>query len=225
MGADHDAWLTSLRHHSVGKMNKNGQRLLELCSFHKLAITNTFFENKVQHKVSWRHPRSKHWHQLDLILTRRKDLNTIHSTRSLHNAECNMDHALVCAKVNLTPRKLHHSKPKGHPHIKASHASDPVKTRALLGALRSSLDKGRRKATNANAKWKQVCSALYQVGLEVLGRKEKRKADWFEANWQEMEPSKGCAWPTNNQCQTTRDALREARRKCQQTARRCANYY
>ena len=106
VGADHDTWPTSLGHHSVGKMNENGQRLLDLCSFHKLAITKTFLENKDQHKVSWRHPRSKYWHQLDLILTRRNDLNTIRNTRSLHSAECDTDHALVCAKVNLTPLQV-----------------------------------------------------------------------------------------------------------------------
>ena len=140
-----------------------------------------------QHKVSWSNPRSKHWHQLNLILTRRKGLNTIPSTRSLHSTECDTDHALINAKVNLTPRKLNHSKPKGHLRINPSCASHPLNTRELLDALRASLDKGCGKATNTNAKWKQVCSALYQVGLEVLGRKERKKVDWFEANWQEMD--------------------------------------
>ena len=32
-------------------MNENGQRLLELCSFYKLAVTNTFFQHKDRHKV------------------------------------------------------------------------------------------------------------------------------------------------------------------------------
>ena len=230
VGADHHAWPISLGHHGVGKLNENGQRLLELCSFHKLAITNTFFENIVRHKVSWRHPRSKHWHQLDLILTRRKDLNTVRTTRSLHSAECDTDHILVRAKINLIPRKLHHSKPKACPRINARRTSDPRKTRELLGALRSSLAKNRDEATNAVSKWKQVRSALFQAGLEVLGRKERKNEDWFEANWQVMEPAVEAKRQArlaynNNPCQTTRDALRIARSKCQQTARRCANDY
>lgn len=230
VGADHEAWPTSLGRHGVGKMNENGQRLLELCSFHKLAITNTFFENKVQHKVSWRHPRSKHWHQLDLILTRKQDLNSVRNTRSYHSAECDTDHALVRAKVNLTPRKLHYSKPKSRPRINASRASDPTKAQKLLDTLRSSLDKGREEATDANSKWKQVRCALYQSGLEVLGKKERKNEDWFEDNWQEMEPvveakRKARLAYTNNPCHATHDALRAARSKCQQTARRCANDY
>ena len=230
VGADHKAWPTSLGRLGVGKMNENGQRLLELCSFHKLAITNTFFENKARHKVSWSHPRSKHWHQLDLILARRQDLNSVRNTRSYHSAECDTDHILVRAKVNLIPRKLHHAKTKGRPRINACQAADLIKAQELLGALRMSLGKASGVATDANSRWCQVRSALYQSGLEVLGRKEQRNEDWFEANWQEMEPlveakRKARLAQADNPCPASRDALRAGRSKCQQTARRCANDY
>ena len=58
-GADHDSWHSCLGQFAVGKMNEHEQRLLELCTFHDLCITNSF-RTKPQHKVSWRHPRSKH---------------------------------------------------------------------------------------------------------------------------------------------------------------------
>ena len=66
-------------------------------------------------KVSWRHPRSKHWHQLDMILTRRDSINSVCSTRAFHSADCDTDHSLIAAKVKLKPRKIHHSKKKGQP--------------------------------------------------------------------------------------------------------------
>lgn len=69
VGSDHDSWPSCLGQFGVGKMNDNAQRLLELCTYHNLCIANSF-KTKPQHKVSWRHPRSKHWHQLDLILVR-----------------------------------------------------------------------------------------------------------------------------------------------------------
>ena len=62
VGADHSSWPTCLGHFGIGNMNENCQRLLELCCHHSLSISNTFFMTKLQHKVSWRHPRSKHWH-------------------------------------------------------------------------------------------------------------------------------------------------------------------
>nr|XP_058942010.1 uncharacterized protein LOC131770312 [Pocillopora verrucosa] len=66
IGSDFTSWPRCIGHFGVGKLNENGQRLLELCSFHDLCITNTFFTTKPHHRVSWRHPRSRHWHQLDL---------------------------------------------------------------------------------------------------------------------------------------------------------------
>ena len=72
-GADHDAWPSCLGQFGVVKMNENGQRLIE-----------------PQHKVSRRHPRSKHWHQLDMILFRRAALKNVLHIRSL--PQCGLHH-------------------------------------------------------------------------------------------------------------------------------------
>ncbi|XP_047486812.1 craniofacial development protein 2-like [Penaeus chinensis] len=79
VGADHEAWPSCLGAYGCGKMNDNGQCLLELCSYLGLCVINTFFLCKEIHQVSWRHPRSRHWHQLDLVLIRRKDFASVSS--------------------------------------------------------------------------------------------------------------------------------------------------
>ena len=43
VGSDHNSWPRCIGHFGVGKLNENGQRLLELCTFHGLCITNPFF--------------------------------------------------------------------------------------------------------------------------------------------------------------------------------------
>ena len=91
VGSDHNSWPRCIGHFGVGKLNENGQRLLELCTFHGLCITNTFFSTKPQHRVSWRHPRSKHWHQLDFVITRRSLLNHVLITRTYHSADCEVE--------------------------------------------------------------------------------------------------------------------------------------
>ena len=113
VGADHSSWPTCLGHFGIGNMNENGQRLLELCCYHSLSITNTFFITKPQHKVPWRHPRSKHWHQLDLVLTRCINLGNVKLTRSYQSADCDTDHTLVCCKVNFKAKRVHHTKKEG----------------------------------------------------------------------------------------------------------------
>ena len=76
VGNDQGSWPDCLGHFGVGKCNENGQRLLELCTYHHLCITNTFFGVKLHHRFSWMHPRSKNWHQLDLIISNGNTLIT-----------------------------------------------------------------------------------------------------------------------------------------------------
>ena len=109
VGADHSFCPTCLGYFGIGNMNENGQCLLELCCHHSLSITNTFVMTKPQHKVSWRHPRSKHWHQLDLVLTPRTNFGNVKLTRSYQSADCDTDRSFVCCKVNFKAKRVHHA--------------------------------------------------------------------------------------------------------------------
>lgn len=40
-----------LGHNGIGKMNENGQRLLQLCCHHNLYITDTYFKTKPHHRL------------------------------------------------------------------------------------------------------------------------------------------------------------------------------
>ena len=106
-------WQTNpncLGHHGIGKMNGNGQQLLEFCCIHNVCLTSTFFQTKPHQKVSWRHPRFGHWHQLNLIITRCQSLNSVFITHSYHSTNCDTDHSLVHSKIRLQPKKIHHSR-------------------------------------------------------------------------------------------------------------------
>ena len=117
-------------------MNENGQRLLELCTYHDLCIANSYFRTKPQHKVSWRHPRSKHWHQLDLILFRRAALKNVLHTRSYHSADCNTDHSLVCCKIRLQPKRFHRTKKQGNPVFMSARCHNQTSCHNLRRLLR-----------------------------------------------------------------------------------------
>ena len=117
VASDHDSWSSCLDPHGVGSMNENEQWLLELCTLNELCINNFFFQSKAQHNVSWRHPRSKHWRQLDLIITRPCHLQNVLLTRSYHSADCYTDHSFVCSKIRLQPKRLHRSKSPEKPRI------------------------------------------------------------------------------------------------------------
>ena len=88
-----------------GTMNINEQ-LLQLCVYHNLCIANTFFETKPRQNVSWKHPWSHHWHQLDLVVSRRISRNSVLITHNFHNVDLDSDHALVCSRVKFRPEKI-----------------------------------------------------------------------------------------------------------------------
>ena len=88
VGRNHDIWHGVIGHHGVGNMNSSGLGLLYLCSELGLAITNTFFQLREMHNNSWMHPRSKHWHLIDYVIVRRRDMNEVQITRAMREGEC-----------------------------------------------------------------------------------------------------------------------------------------
>uniref|UniRef100_A0ABM5FF36 Uncharacterized protein n=1 Tax=Pogona vitticeps TaxID=103695 RepID=A0ABM5FF36_9SAUR len=209
-------------------MNKNGQRLLEFCCYYGLCVSNTFFNTKLQHRVSWRHPRSKHWHQLDLILTRRSSLASVTITRSYQSADCDTDHSLVCSRVKLRTKKLYHMKKEGRPRIDINKTHDQRKVKEFAQALEETLPGPAN--VNAPERWEHFKNTVYNTALSTFGKKTRKMADWFKAHSEELMPAiedkrralaayKACPSEYNLQ------ALRAARSQVQQAARRCSNDY
>ena len=229
VGADNDLWPSCLNPFGVGKMNENGQRLLELCVFHNLCITNSFFKTKPQHKVSWRHPHSKHWHQLDLILVRHAAIKNVLHTCSYHSADCNTDHSLVCCKIRLQLKKFHHAKKAGNLHIDVSKMTQPDLIEQFAEAFEVEYDASQSGDT-ATEKWKTLQDTIYCIALAIFGKKTSKSHDWYEAKSSEMTPvieayhaalAKYKQSPTKQNLQT----LRAARSKVQCIARHCANVF
>ena len=117
VGSNKRAWPGVLGSHGHGKENSNGLLLLSLCEEENLVITNMVFKHKGVHKVTWMHPRSKHWHMLDYIITRHQDLSEILDTRAMRGADCWTDHVLLrckarfhCAQTGVEEAKLYQKK-------------------------------------------------------------------------------------------------------------------
>lgn len=139
-----------------------------------------FFNTKPQHKVSWRDPRSKHWHQLDLILTRCPALSSVKLTRSYQSADCDTDHSLVCSKVKLLPRRLHHSKKEGRLRFDTSKTRDQDRVKEFARALEDVLPG--KLNSNASERWQHLRDAVRRYCHFHLWQEKKMSADWFEAN-------------------------------------------
>ena len=155
-------------------MNKNGQRLLELCAQFQLCITRTFFAGKHHRKVLWRHPRSGHWHQLDHIITRRHALPEVNHIRTFYSANCNTDHSSVCSKFKLTPKKLFSTKQQCKPRINVTNTRDKDRCQQFNQLISKNQDLIESNG-NIDDCWSEIKSHVQNSALAVFGEKVKQK--------------------------------------------------
>ena len=188
VGSDFSTWKGVLGRHGVGNCNDNGRLLLELCTEQQLVITNTIFQQKDSLKTTWMHPRSKHWHLIDYVLVRQRDLKDVLHTRVMPSAECHTDHRLVRCKLRL------HFKPKAR-------KGGPPKKTFKLSKLQSAEVKAdfqaglQIKLENASCPedhspeilWDKLKTVILQTSEEVLGLTTKKNKDWFDENNHEIQ--------------------------------------
>ena len=174
VGVDFDTW-KPLGHFGIGKMNNNGLLLLQLCTQFDLAITNTFFRQNPVHKATWFHPRSKHGHMIDFIITRRRNLRDFCKVRVMRGANCDTDHMMVRAKLKMCIRKkVRSSGVKVPKRIDISKLSSPDAKASLTQAYNSH--------DFTDCTWDEFKDTVYQKGVEVLGLRKTRRRDWFADN-------------------------------------------
>ena len=80
--------------------------LLSLCSEHNHVVTNTIFKHKDTHKT-WMHTRSKHWHLLDYIIIRQRDIMDVLDMRATRGADCGTDHVMLKTRLRVCRQKQH----------------------------------------------------------------------------------------------------------------------
>ena len=229
VGRENDAWSGILGPHGVGNINENGQRLLEMCTFHNLAVMNTFFKTKLRHAVTWKHPRSGHWHQLDLVIARCDSRRKFLHTRSYHSADCNTDHALVCSRIRLSPpsRSRIAQPPSKRPDT--ARLSCEETRQALIDGMASGLDQ-EPASFGIEEQWSHLKGHVYHTALSVLGTTKRVKNDWFEENLHVMQPvleQKRHAFLKykRDPSETNKICLREKQNLTKRTATECANRY
>ena len=230
-GSDKESWPIPLGPQGFGKMNDNGQRLLEICTLHRLCITNSFFQTKPQHKVSWQHPRTKIWHQIDYVITRRDTLKDVKLTRTYHSADCDTDHSLVISKIRLSPKRTRRKKNPGKPKLNVENTANPELSTLYNSSLKTALNLKRPdEVSSTTEKWNHIRDSIYESASSSFGRKRKRNKDWFRASHYTLNPAiekkkKALIRYKNISTRKSQQHLKEMRKETRKLARQCANNY
>ena len=118
------------------------------------------------------HPRSKHWHMIDFIITRKRDLQDIKVVKVMRGAECWTDHRLVKLKLKIRSKFLL----KATTHKKLDVAK--LQSEEIHASLIHSIN-------NLEPLSKE--NMLDNTAKDVIGIKRRKHRDWFDENDVEIQ--------------------------------------
>lgn len=184
VGKQADLWPGVIGKHGIGNVNNNGELLLSKCTEHDLTITNTCFRLKDKFKGTWKHPRSGHWHQLDHIIVRKKNLKDIKISKARADVECWSDHRLVLCKmaVMMKPKSRRLNKQEPKPRLNLNKLNSPDTVEDLNNQIRSQLLQANC-GDDVEANWQFLRNTIVSASTDVLGvTSMKRNQNWFDDN-------------------------------------------
>lgn len=220
VGKGEDHWRNIIGSHGFGNRNENGGLLLEYCSQNDLSITNTRFQQRMIHKVTWRHPRSSQWHLLDYIVIRSSRVKDVLRCRSMRGAHCETDHIMVKACIRSTlKQKYNVKKPNKNFNIA------DLKSENIRKAYQEKLFCNTRDDDSVEDLWIKLKNAYMQAAEQTLSKRKNKQRDWFDKSDEEVSAALQKKQEAHqhfieNENQETRKAYRQARRVCQREIRR-----
>lgn len=185
VGRDNRLWENVMGSQGVGNCNANGLLLLGLCAEHELFITNTQFRLPNRYKTTWMHPRSKHWHLIDYVITRQRDKKDVLITKTARNIDdCWTDHKLLLSQIRISIYK----KPRTHftNHSRRKFNISKLHNEDIAAEFQKTiLDKLTQNPVNSHdtdIEWTTLQNIILETAEKSVGFKDKKSVDWFDDN-------------------------------------------
>ena len=174
------------------------------------------------------HPRSKTWHGLDMIISRRKHLNNVRITGAYHSADGDTDSSLICTKIQMRPKKFFRIKQPAKLQINTAATVFPENVSLFSDILSSKF--GNCQELDTEDHWSHIRDTTHAAALKDFGKKEPKSQDWLNANIMTFQPlieAKRNALQNyqRNPSSSSLEALREARRRAKEKCNNCVNNY
>nr|VZI40702.1 unnamed protein product [Spirometra erinaceieuropaei] len=163
----------------LGSRCENGERLLNFADRNRLPVTNTCFQHRKKHLLTWYSNDGHTASQSDYILVSSRFRSWVHDSRSMCGAETGnahwSDHVLV--RIRL---KVHLSsapkipRPRRLDVVKIRHAST---AEALSREIRPCFTT--RADGEVSNQWSSLKTSVYGAAEKILGYTQRRRSDWI----------------------------------------------
>ena len=110
---EHGIWTDAVGVNGVGTYINNGQMRLKLCTEHRICVSNTIFNHKIEHKATWSSPDGETRNLIDYVIVNRARRNSVLYTRVFRGCKVPTDHKLVISKLRVKLKA--HQKCKRNP--------------------------------------------------------------------------------------------------------------
>ena len=180
-----------------------------------LCITCIFFATKLQHRVSWRLPKSLSptgpgHHKKSLAKLR---------PHSYHSTSCDTDHSLICSMVRPQPKRNHRSKQRECPRINTASRTIPDLCERFAKSIEAAIhdcpterwnhthDPSYNSAMDAFGKregWNHTHDPSYNSAMDAFGKRERQNPDRLELG---VSNSKQSSQPKERRCSALRGSL------------------
>ena len=127
------------------------------------------------------HPRSRHWHMIDFIITRGRDKVDIHSTQAMRGANC----WTVAFKI----RQKHNRQGKNKPtKLNTAKLSTISHRESFEQEMDSALVQWEGKENSTPVEeWAALQQVVYKTAKTYIGKPDRKHQEWFDSNDQEQQ--------------------------------------
>nr|VZI50567.1 unnamed protein product [Spirometra erinaceieuropaei] len=197
----------------LGSRCENGERLLNFADRNRLLVTNTCFQHRKKHLLTWYSNDGRTASQIDYILVSSRFRSWVHDSRSMRGAETGnahgSDHVLVRTrlKVHLSsapkmprPRRLNVAK------IRQASTAE-----ALSREIRTCFTT--RADGEVRNQWSSLKTSVYGAAEKILGYTQRRRSDWISGRTLQLSAQTARARSRND------DYFRQLRKMTSKSAR------
>nr|VZI49150.1 unnamed protein product [Spirometra erinaceieuropaei] len=162
----------------LGSPCENGDRLLNFADQNRLLVTNTCFQHRKKHLLTWYSNDGRTASQIDYILVSSRFRSWVHDSRSMRGAETGnahgSDHVLVRTRLKAylssTPKM---PRPRRLNVAKIRQAST---AEALSREIRTCFTT--RADGEVSNQWSSLKTSVYGAAEKILGYTQRRHSDW-----------------------------------------------